>query len=229
MIWSVNAALTRMPGTAIGGAGPPAGRLLAFDRRPAEGAVDEEVVGLAVEELHIRGLLAGPDVQPVAKEALLEIGVVEPLIRQRLDLADGGEVLHVVAREPAAVDHEGVGVEAAAAPADELVQIGIDREIEAAEMDRAARNTAGHIADVVGDVGGAEIQALVGEPVMPFVEPFWRQPFRRAFVLGAGARARARQGARQRNCSHASQQRAIGNRVHGWVRYLKMPVRRMNK
>ncbi|MHC2676176.1 stage V sporulation protein SpoVS [Bradyrhizobium diazoefficiens] len=31
-------------------------------------------------------------------------------------------------------------------------------------MDRAAPNTAGHIADVVGDVGGAEIQALVGEP-----------------------------------------------------------------
>ena len=97
-----------------------------LDRGPAESAVDEEVVGLAVEELDIGRLLASPDVQAVVEEALLEIGVVEPLVGQRLDLADGGEIVDVVPAEPAAVDDVAVGVEAAAGPADELVEIGVD-------------------------------------------------------------------------------------------------------
>ncbi|MDH6258697.1 hypothetical protein M2427_002601 [Bradyrhizobium sp. BR13661] len=68
-----------------------------LDGRPAERTVDEEIVGLAVEELDIGSLLTGLDVQPSVKEALLEIGVVEPLVRQRLDLADSGEIVDIVA------------------------------------------------------------------------------------------------------------------------------------
>ena len=48
------------------------------------------------------------------------------------------------------------------------------------------------VGDVVADPGRAEIQALGGEPVMPFVEPFRGQPFGGIFVLGAGGRAGAR-------------------------------------
>ena len=101
-----------------------------LDGRPAERAVDEEIVGLAVEELDVGGLLADPDVERVVVEALLEIGIVEPRVGQRLDLADGGEIVDVVARQAAAVDAERVGVEPAAGPADQLFEIGIDREIE---------------------------------------------------------------------------------------------------
>src|SRR5262249_42200595 len=62
-----------------------AGRQVAgLDGRPAEGAVDEEIVGLAVEELDIRRLLAGLDAQAAVEEALLEPGVVEPRVGQRL-------------------------------------------------------------------------------------------------------------------------------------------------
>lgn len=146
-------------------------------------------------------------------KTLLEIGVVEPLVRQRLDLADGREIHHVVAREPLAVDHEAVGVEAAAGPADQLVEIGIDRQVEAAEMDGAALHAAGDVGNVVRDVGGAEVEALVGETVMPLVEPFRKQPFGRALVLGAGERVRARQG--ERNGGDALQQQSVGSPDHG--------------
>jgi hypothetical protein len=83
-----------MPGTAIGGAGPPEVGLVG---RPAERAVDEEIVGLAVEKLDVGRLLSDPDVERIVVEALLEIGIVETRLGQGLDLADGGEVVHVVA------------------------------------------------------------------------------------------------------------------------------------
>ena len=128
---------------------PAGGKVGGLDGRPAEGAVDEEVVGLAVEELDVGGLLAEADVQRAVVEALLEIGVIQPGIRQRLDLADGGEVVDVVARQPAAVDLVGVGEEPATGPADQLFEVGVDRKVEAAEMDGAARGAAGDVADIV--------------------------------------------------------------------------------
>jgi hypothetical protein len=145
----------------------------------------------AVEELDVRRLLADLDAQPVVEEALLEPGIVEARFRQRLDFTDGGKVMDVIARQPAPVQVIGVGVEFQACPANQFLEIGIDRQIEAAEMDGAARCPARDVADVVADPGRAEIQALVGEPVMPLVEPFWRQPFGRVFILGAGKRAAA--------------------------------------
>src|SRR3979490_287731 len=74
-----------------------AGRKIAgLDGRPAERPVDEEIVGLAIEELDIRGMLASPDIQGTVEKALLEIGIVEPRVGQCLDLADGCEVVDVV-------------------------------------------------------------------------------------------------------------------------------------
>ena len=112
-----------------------AGRQIdAIDRRPAEGAVDEEIVGFAVEELDVGGLLADPDVEFVVVKTLLEIGVVEPRIRQRFAFADGREVVHIGVRQPAAIDLIGVGEKPPAGPADQLFEIGIDGDIEPAEM-----------------------------------------------------------------------------------------------
>ena len=168
------------------------GKVVGLVGRPAERAVDEEIVGLAVEELDVGRLLPDPDVERVVVEALLEIGVVEARLGQGLDLADGGEVVDIVARQAAAVDAERVGVEPAAGPADQFLQVAIDGEIEPAEMDGAAARSARDIGDVVADPGCAEIQSLGRQPVMPFVEPFRGQPFGGAFVLGAGGRAGAR-------------------------------------
>ena len=193
-----------------------------LDGRPAERAVDEQIVGLAVEELDVGRLLADPDVQRVVVKALLEIGVVEPRVGQRLDLADGRQIVDVVARQPAAVDLVGVGEESAAGPADQLFEVGIDREIEAAEMDGAARGSARDVADVVADIGRTEIQALGGKPVMPFVEPFRREPFGGAFVLGAGVRAGARRSAPARYAAATDQS---AQRKHSrWSRLTTKPT-----
>jgi hypothetical protein len=134
-------------------------------------------------------LLADPDVQGTLEKALLEIGVIEPPVGQRLDLADSCQVEDVVSRQPEPVNLEGIGVDPAAGPANQLFEIGIDRKIQAAEMDGATRDPARYVADVVGNIGCTEIQALGGQSIMPFVKPFRGQPLRRAFAFGAGERA----------------------------------------
>src|SRR5947199_305703 len=63
------------------------------DGRPAERAVDEEVIGLAVEELDVGRLLADPDVEGVVVKALLKICVVEAGVGKRFALADGREIV----------------------------------------------------------------------------------------------------------------------------------------
>jgi hypothetical protein len=120
---------------------------------------------------------------------LLEIRIVEAGLGQGLDLADGGEVVDIVARQTAAVDAERVDVKFAAGPADQFLQIAIDGEIKPAEMDGAAARSSRDVGDVVADPDGAEIQSLGRKAVMPFVEPFRGQPFGGIFVLGAGGRA----------------------------------------
>ena len=133
-----------MPGPAIGGAGPR-GKVDCLDGRPAERAVDEEVVGLAVEEFDVGRLLSDPDVEGIVVEALLDIGLVETRVGQGLGLADGREIVDIVARQPTAVDLERVGVEFGAGPADQFIEVGIDGEIKAAEMDGAALNATGDL------------------------------------------------------------------------------------
>jgi hypothetical protein len=97
--------------------------------------------------------------------------------------------MDVIARQAAAVEAVGICVEFQTGPADQLLEIGIDRQVKAAEMNAATRRSARDIADIVADPGRTEIEALVGEAVMPFVEPFWRDPFGRVLILGAGVRA----------------------------------------
>src|SRR5262249_1147936 len=131
-----------------------------------------------------RRLLASPDIQGIVEKALLKISIIEPGVGQRLGLADGCQVVDVVSRQPTPVNLVGVGVEPAAGPAKQFVEIAIDAEIEAAEMEGAPRAPARYVADVVGNVGRADIQALGGQSVMPFVEPSWGEPCGRAFVFG---------------------------------------------
>src|SRR5215831_11664649 len=51
-------------------------KVRSLDRRPAERAVDEEIVGLAVEEFYVGSLLADPDGQLIAPKSLLKIGFI---------------------------------------------------------------------------------------------------------------------------------------------------------
>jgi hypothetical protein len=144
---------------------------------------------------------------------LLEIGIVEPRVGQRLDLADGCQVVDIVSCQPAPVNLEGIGVDPAASPAKQFFEISIDRKIKAAEMDGAARDPARYVADVIGDVSCTEIQTLGGQSVMPLVKPFRGQPLRRAFVFGAGERTCACRDAceiRCRNYDPTSQRRHLG-------------------
>jgi len=56
---------------------------------------------------------------------------------------------------------------------------------------------------------------LVGQSVMPFVEPFWGQPLGRAFIFGSGERARARHGACEiRRCNYDQTR----TKTFGWSR-----------
>src|SRR5882724_9991993 len=162
-----------------------------LDGGPAECPVDEQIIGLAIEELDIGRLLADPDIQGIVVKALLEIRRIEPRFGQRFDLADGRQVVDVVAGQSAPVDLVNIGKNPAPGPADQFFEVGIDREIEAAKMDEATRSPARHIADVVADIGCAEIQTLGGKSVMPFVEPFRSEPLGRVFVLRTGVGAGA--------------------------------------
>jgi len=162
----------------------------------------EEIIGLAIEEFDVGRLLSDPEAQRIVVEALLEIRIVEAGLGQGLDLADGGEVVDIVARQAAAVDAERVDVEFAAGPADQFLEVAVDGEIKPAEMDGAAARSSRDIGDVVADPDGAEIQPLGREPVMPFVEPFRGQPFGGIFVLGAGVCACARRGAHSARRCH---------------------------
>src|ERR1700752_563075 len=95
-------------------------------------------------------------------------------------------------------------------------------------MEGAARRSARNIADVVANPDRAEIQPLVGEAIMPVVEPFWRDPFGRALVLGAGERAGA--GAGRTGGSRQRKDGAGESAVHGspsGQRRLTMPSLRM--
>ena len=133
---------------------------------------------------------------------MLEIGIVETRLGQGLDLADGGEVVDIVARQAAAVDAERVDVKFAAGPADQLIEVAIDGEIKPAEMDCAAARSARDVGDVVADPRCAEIQALGRKPIMPFVEPFRGQPLGGIFVLGARECIRARHRAHEIRCRY---------------------------
>src|SRR5260370_4901703 len=104
--------------------------------------------------------------QGIVVKALLEIGGIEPRSGQRFDLADGRQVVDVVAGQSATVDLVHIGKKPTAGPADQFFEVGIDREIEAAEVDEATRSPARHIADVVTDIARTEIQALGGKSVM---------------------------------------------------------------
>jgi hypothetical protein len=63
---------------------------------------------------------------------LLEIGFVQPRRRQRLDAAHHQEVLQIAAGQPVPVNLEHVGVKRELVDPDELLEIGVDREIEPA-------------------------------------------------------------------------------------------------
>src|SRR5262245_14893092 len=95
-------------------------------------------------------------------------------------------------------------------------------------MDGAAGRSARQIADVVADPDRAEIQALVSEAIMPVVEPFGRDPFGRALVLGAGEHAGA--GADRTGGGRQRKDGAGEYAVHGspsGQRRLTMPSLRM--
>src|SRR5450631_2349481 len=120
----------------------PSRKVGGFDGWPAKRPVDEQIVGLAVEELDVGCLLADPYIESIIVETLLEIRVIEPRVGQRFGLADRREIMDVVARQSAAVNLVGIGEKPAPGPADQSIEIGIDREIKAAEMNEAARSPA---------------------------------------------------------------------------------------
>ncbi len=133
-----------------------------FDRRPAERPVDEEIIGLAIEEFRVGGLLSDLEIERAAPERLFDVSLIQTDIRPRLDLADGREIADIVARQPAAIDPERVGVERRARPARNLLKVGIDGKIEATEMDCARLDAAPGVDDVVRVVSRTERDALLG-------------------------------------------------------------------
>src|SRR5450755_1977184 len=99
-----------MPGTAIGGAGPPAGRLVAMMAgQPNVPLMNKSSVWLSKNST---SAACWPTrMLSIVIETLLEIGVVEARLGQCFDLADGSEVVDIVTCQPTAVEVVGVGKE----------------------------------------------------------------------------------------------------------------------
>src|SRR5258708_9333233 len=92
---------------------------------------------LADEEFVVDGDLSGPHGDEIVEERLLEPEIEEPCGAQRLDAADGQQVVvEIVQRQPAAVDLVRIDMEGAAGPPPRLVEIEIEDRIDAASRNR---------------------------------------------------------------------------------------------
>ena len=143
-----------------------------------EGGVDQVAGGRADQELVVGGELADAQRDLVVVEILLEPGGEQPGRRQRLDIARIRDAADVVGRRQAVgmADLVEGGVGGGAAPAEGLVQVEIERELEAVlvahALAEAARQDGQRLAHIVeGDVEpvlagiGAHPAPIAGELV----------------------------------------------------------------
>jgi hypothetical protein len=158
------------------------GKVNTRDRRPAESGVEQAAGIFAVVELNVGAEL--PEPQRDISESLFDPQLIKARVIDRLDIAHRHQVAEIFARKSVAVTVDDVGVELRARPAEQFFQIGIDAEIEAAVVYRAAPDAARPIAEHLAGVRKARPDAIGLERVVQLPQRAGRKRAAAAVIGG---------------------------------------------
>ena len=125
-----------------------------------KGGIDEQRAGLSHCEFGIGRDLTDLQSELSVEQLLFQPDFVQPRRGQCLDGAHGDEIVDVVARQAGAVDEVEIGVEGRPLPTCQLLEVGIELDIQAPFDDRTAPYTARRVAEALADIGEAVLDAF---------------------------------------------------------------------